>query len=151
MRFAKFVVAELLHCQFEGKRKGYYTDEAQLFLQAAKGCCEDEIVNVEDAGPGIFLVKQIVRQYGMTFLMNLISDHSMEWVVPVHLRRSKEVNFQSKYKIFKQKITVECLHVFVMGIHKIHYKLLILSFRNNKRPVIHLLFIILYMEIFEHN
>ena len=138
MRFAKFVVAELLHCQFEGKGK---THDAQLILQAAKSCCEDQIVNVEDAGPGIFLVKQIVRQYGMTFLMNLISDRSMEWVVPVHLRRSEEVRNTKYYnRVYACLGNSSC---------KINI-ILILSFRNN-RPVIHLLFIIQYMEIFEHN
>ena len=141
MRFAKFVVAELLHCQLEDRGKVQYTHEAELFLQAAKSCCVDQIVNVEDAGPGIFLVKQIVRQYGMTFLMNLISDHSMEWVVPVHLRRSEEVRYTKYYyRVYA------CLGNSSCKINIIS----ILSFRN-KKPVIHLLFIILYMEIFEHN
>ena len=142
MRFAKFVVGELLHCQLEGKGKGHYTHEAQLFLQAAKGCCEDQVINVEDAGPGIFLVKQIVRQYGMTFLMNLISDRAMEWVVPVHLRRSEEVRYTKYYyRVYACLGNSSC---------KINITL-ILSFRNNNKLVIHLLFIIPYMEIFEHN
>ena len=90
VRFAFAVVAELLHKQKEkgSEEVGHlYTDNAQQLIQVAKDCCTDDEINGEDSGPAIYLVKLLVRQYGMSFLTGLTADPTMEWVVPSHLRR----------------------------------------------------------------
>ena len=91
LRYGLLVAAELLHAQLENKEQRAHTHDAQLLIEIAKECCISIQINSDSAGPGIFLVKQIVRQYGMAFLVNLTSDKSKEWVVPVHLRRAEEV------------------------------------------------------------
>ena len=93
LRYAIVVVVELLHCQHgtSSRHQGYYTHETQLLLDIAKRCCSDHIVNTDNSGPGVFLVKQLARQYGVSFLTNLTSDQTMQWIVPHHLQRSNEV------------------------------------------------------------
>ena len=100
VRFALSVVAELLHKQKEkgSEEVGHlYTDNAQQLIQVAKDCCTDDEMNKEDSGPAIYLVKLLVRQYGMSFLTGLTADPTMEWVVPSHLRKYvyKKVTFCS--------------------------------------------------------
>ena len=92
LRYSLTVVAELLQYQ-HNREGGYFTHEAHLLLDSAKKFCElkDDIFNTDDTGPAVFLVKQIARQYGVTFLTDLISNQTMEWVVPTNLRRSNEV------------------------------------------------------------
>ena len=89
-------MSELLHCQYgassrERRSQSYYTHETQLLLEATKKCCVDDTLNTDNAGPAVFLVKQLARQYGVSFLTNLTSDQTMQWVVPHHLQRSNEV------------------------------------------------------------
>ena len=91
LRYGLLVAAELLHAQLGNKEQRAHTHDAQLLIETAKECCISIEINSDSAGPRVFLVKQIVRQYGMAFLMNLTSDKSKEWVVPVHLRRAEEV------------------------------------------------------------
>ena len=69
----------------------YYTYESQLLLDVAKRRCINNIINADNSGPGVFLVKQLARQYGVSFLTNLTSDQTMQWIVPHHLQRSNEV------------------------------------------------------------
>ncbi len=89
LRYALIVVAELLHSQ-KIVTKGHqaFSREANLLLGKAKECCLSVSLNSDDAGPGIFLVKQIFKQFGKAFLVTLTSDQSMEWIVPVRLRTS---------------------------------------------------------------
>ena len=93
LRYAIVVVAELLHCQHgaSSRHQGYYKHETQLLLDVTKRCCINDIVNTDNSGPGVFLVKQLARQYGVSFLTNITSDQTMQWVVPHHLQRSNEV------------------------------------------------------------
>ena len=93
LRYAIVVVVELLHCQHgaSSRQQGYYTHETQLLLDVANTCCSDDIVNTDNSGPAVFLVKQLARQYGISFLTNLTSDQTMQWIVPHHLQRSNEV------------------------------------------------------------
>ena len=94
LRYAIVVVVELLHCQHgaSSRHQGYYTHETQLLLDIAKRCCINDIVNTDNSGPGVFLVKQLAKQYGVSFLTNLTSDETMQWIVPHHLQRSNEVD-----------------------------------------------------------
>ena len=89
LRYALAVVAELLYTQVE-KKCAHSREELEL-LEKAKQCCISPALNDEDAGPGVFLVKQIYRRYGKAFLTTLTSNRAMEWIVPLHLRKSDEV------------------------------------------------------------
>ena len=93
MRYSLTVVAELLQCQYSSTNtedKGYTMESINL-LDIAKYCCMSASMNTDDTGSAVFLVKQIARQYGVTFLIDLVSNQTMEWVVPTNLRRSREV------------------------------------------------------------
>ena len=94
VRFAFSVVAELLYKRSErgSQAVGHlHTSAAQILIQVAKDCCTDDVMNEEGSGPAVYLVKLLVRRYGMSFLAGLTADPAMEWVVPSHLKRSKEV------------------------------------------------------------
>ncbi len=89
LRYALAVVAELLYTRVE--RKDAHSREGRELLEIAKQCCISPALNDEDAGPGVYLVKQIYRRYGKAFLTTLTSNRAMEWIVPQHLRKSDEV------------------------------------------------------------
>ena len=93
LRYSLTVVAELLYCQYSGEKQGHHTRDSQLLIEMASRCCSDYNVNKDDTGPGVFLVKQLARQYGFTFLFNVASDKTMQWVIPVSLRQSEEVRY----------------------------------------------------------
>lgn len=91
IRYSLSVVAELLHCQSSGERQCLHTNYSRLLLEMAKKCCEDVNLNYnetdKDSGPGVFLVKQLARQYGVTFLTNVTSEEEMKWIIPINLRQ----------------------------------------------------------------
>ena len=102
LRYALIVVAELLYCQYgansrEDRNQSFYSHETQLLLDVAKRCCDDDVVNINNTGPAVFLVKQIAQQFGISFLIKLTSDKTMQWVVPHHLRIPE---------VIKQHITI---------------------------------------------
>ena len=94
LRFSLTVTAELIHYQYSNNdTEGItYTHHSQLLLNEAKKYCSDDDINEDDTGPGVFLVKQLAKQYGVTFLTNLTSDATMQWVVPRSLRQSDHVS-----------------------------------------------------------
>ena len=90
LRYSLSVVAELLHTQLTAERgEGghYHTHEAHLLIEETKQCCSIPQLNQEEAGPGVYLVKLLMRQYGPSFLTTLTSDPALQWVVPKHLRQ----------------------------------------------------------------
>ena len=90
VRFALSVVSEVLYKQNEKGSQAvghFHTNAAQLLIQVAKDCCTHDKMNEEDSGPAVYLVKLLVRQYGMAFFISLTADPTMEWVVPSHLTR----------------------------------------------------------------
>ena len=93
LRYSLSVVAELLHTQLTaGRGEGghYHTHEARLLIEETKQCCSIPQLNQEEAGPGVYLVKLLMRQYGPSFLTTLTSDPALQWVVPEHLRQSDD-------------------------------------------------------------
>ena len=94
LRYSLTVIAELIYYQYSNEeREGTtYTLNTQLLLDMAKKCCTERNLNENDTGPGVFLVKQLVKQYGVAFLTNLTSDDTMQWVVPQNLRQSDHVS-----------------------------------------------------------
>ena len=87
LRYALAVVAELLYTQ-----EGTHSRDGRELLEIAKQCCICPALNDEDAGPGVYLIKQIYRRYGKAFLTTLTSNRAMGWIVPSHLRKSDEVD-----------------------------------------------------------
>ena len=92
LRYSLSVVVELLHTQLtagRGERGGghYHTHEARLLIEETKQCCSIPQLNQEKAGPGVYLVKLLMRRYGPSFLTTLTSDPALQWVVPEHLRQ----------------------------------------------------------------
>ena len=90
LRYSLSVVAELLHTQLTAGRGGghYHTHEAHLLIEETKQCCS--IPQEEEAGPGVYLVKLLMRRYGPSFLTTLTSDPALQWMVPEHLRQSDD-------------------------------------------------------------
>ena len=87
-RFSLSVVAEIL----KNKENGQHITE---LLRAAGQMCSDREVNCIDptdqkdiVGPVIYLLKLIVRQYGMPYLNVAAEVH--EWLIPAQLK-SEEV------------------------------------------------------------
>lgn len=103
IRYSMSTVAELIHSQHTNRGEGrIYTHDSQLLLNKAKNCCTDTSLNDDITGPGVFLLKQLTKQYGVTFLTSLMStSQSMEWVIPYNLKSSDEVR-----KVYYMYITV---------------------------------------------
>ena len=90
LRFALIFIAEVLYKLSE--RQQMYTHELYLLLEKAKECCLDTLFNSEETGPGIFLVKQLYKQFGKAFIEAFVSSNTaMQWIVPSHLQKSEEV------------------------------------------------------------
>lgn len=94
LRYSLTVVAELIYYQYSNNESERitYTHQSQLLLDMARKCCSEFDSNEDETGPGVFLVKQIARQYGVAFLTQLTSEANMQWVIPHNLRHSDDVS-----------------------------------------------------------
>ncbi len=95
IRFAIMETANLLHSQINED----IFDPLQLdLLELAEEVCTDPVINTTDfnisgvdcVGPGIYLLKLLVRQYGFTCLKEVSVRHP--WVIPEGLNTT-EVSF----------------------------------------------------------
>ena len=84
VRYSLSVLAEVL----KSEEKGQHFVE---LLKAAKQLCSDSKINVVDmtghkdtSGPVIYLVKVIVRKYGMPCLKKYAEEYS--WIIPPELK-----------------------------------------------------------------
>ena len=91
LRYSLSVVAELLYTQLTAERQQQYTHDALLLLEEAKRCCFIPQLNEDEAGPAVYLVKLLMRQYGPSFLSRVCDHTELLWVVPEHLRQTDEV------------------------------------------------------------
>ena len=107
VRYSLSVVAEVL----KEDLKGHYFVE--LLKAAAKMCCDPEVNCIDPAerentmGPLIYLLKLIVRQYGMPCLR--VAAYVHDWLIPAWLRTkhvSNGNNCNSNYYCRKCKINV---------------------------------------------
>ena len=96
LRYALAVMAELLYFQKaavmtaeQGEEHHYFAHDALQLMDGTKTCCSNPHLNQIEAGPAVFLVKLLVRQYGFSFLATLTTDPSLTWVVPTEFRQSK--------------------------------------------------------------
>ena len=90
LRFVCSVVGDLLYKYNEKGADSLTPNETEL-LQSMKICCNDDKLNSMEAGPAVFILKQVARQYGMSFLASLSNSEELEWVIPAHLRKQDEV------------------------------------------------------------
>ena len=88
LRFALSVVAELVHHQedLQTIREGnFFSDEANMLIEEAKLCCSCTVINEEEAGPAVYLVKLLARKYGSSFISRICRNTASSWVVPGRL------------------------------------------------------------------
>jgi len=100
VRFALLVVAEVLYTQ---SPRGHVS--ITKLLKVARAIVEDATINQTDAGPAIYLLKVIVRRYGISFMIDMQKQHN--WLVPSSLPKSEKV-----YMCF-QFANVECFRLYV--------------------------------------
>ena len=84
MRFALGVVAEVLCTQ---SPRGHH--QITKLLEVARAIVEDATINQTGAGPAIYLLKVIVRRYGISFMIDLQKEHN--WLVSSSLLKSEKV------------------------------------------------------------
>ena len=99
LRFVCSVVGDLLYKYNEKGVDSLTLSETEL-LKSMKICCNDDKLNSMEAGPAVFILKQVARQHGMSFLVSLSKSKELEWVIPTPLRKQDEViNTVRKCKI----------------------------------------------------
>ena len=97
VRFALSVVAELLSHQND--QPWSHEDSVlvvRLLQQAREVCMDSNINSIDDTGqrdtvgPVVFLIKLLVRQYGLNCLQRASEEHV--WIVPEQLKQTGEVS-----------------------------------------------------------
>ncbi len=95
VRFALSVVAELLNENDLPRSHENGVLVVQLLHQAREVCVDQTINSIDDTGqrdtvgPVVFLIKLLVRQYGLNCLQRASEAHA--WIVPEQLRQTGEV------------------------------------------------------------
>ena len=99
IRFSLSVVADVLKQHISSKQKVTLSLQAQQLVSTAHNICSDSKINVIDTtgqcdttGPVVYLMRLLVRQYGMPCLENVAKRYS--WVIPRQLTSTQEVNKQ---------------------------------------------------------
>ena len=68
---------------------GSQEDNSRLMKQI-QIVCQDTNINTRDTGPGIYLVKQLAQQHGLSCLLSLVER--MNWIIPDCLKKIDGVN-----------------------------------------------------------
>ena len=95
VRFALSVVAELLNQNDQPRSSEDGVLVVRLLHQAREVCVDPNINSIDDTGqrdtvgPVVFLIKLLVRQYGLNCLQRASEDHA--WIVPEQLKQTGEV------------------------------------------------------------
>lgn len=96
VRFALSTVAELLNLSDQPRSQEDGVLVVQL-LHQAREVCVDPSINVIDntgqkdtVGPIVYLIKLLVRQYGLSCLQKASVEHT--WIVPDLFRKTEEVS-----------------------------------------------------------
>ena len=96
VRFALSVVAELLNQSDQQRSAEDGVLIIRLLHQAGEVCVDPNINSIDDTaqrdtvGPVVFLIKLLVRQYGLNCLQKASKDHA--WIIPEQLRHAGEVS-----------------------------------------------------------
>ena len=95
VRFALTIVAELLSQSGEARSQEGSELVMQLFHQTREVCtdtsinCLDTTGKKDTVGPVVYLLKLLVRQYGLSCLQKASQEHT--WILPEVLRQTEEV------------------------------------------------------------
>ena len=94
LRFSLSVVARTLCSLVENDcvDTSSLDDDSRILIQAVKDVCTDASINEVDTGPAVFLVKQIIRQYGSACFLALVKCQDYSWVLPERLSLPEEVH-----------------------------------------------------------
>lgn len=90
IRFVCSFVTDLFY-QLHGPQSGFAYSLLNQLLQQLQNICEDSSLNTMESGPGIFFLKQVARQHGVSFLNKICASKDTEWIMPVHLRKTDQV------------------------------------------------------------
>lgn len=98
VRFALMVVAELLNCCVTESSEQLFSAQTNDLLRLAEDICTKvQLTESDTAGPMIYLIKLLVRQYGSNKLIEVSKIHA--WVLPPQLMSEQTVSsiiFNSK-------------------------------------------------------
>ena len=96
VRFAMSVVAELLNQSDQPRSQEDSALVVQL-LQQARDVCTDLSINTVDTtgrkdtvGPVVYLIKLLMRQYGLNCLQTAAEEH--RWIIPEVIKNSEKVS-----------------------------------------------------------
>ena len=102
VRFSLSVVADILEKQVSSKQRITSSSQAQQLVYTAQNICRDPNVNVIDTtgqldttGPIVYLMRLLVRQYGMPCLEKVAQVYS--WVIPRELKCTQEVSMHGQF------------------------------------------------------
>ena len=96
IRFSLSVVADILEKQVSSKQKVTTSSHITQLVYTAQNICSDLNINVIDTtgnldttGPTVYLMRLLVRQFGMSCLEKVTDTYS--WIIPMELRSKQEV------------------------------------------------------------
>lgn len=91
MRFALREFGYILYT-FSSEQEKMGQEELQ-FIELVKDVCNDVIINTtnfsEGVGPAIYLIKILVRQYGLSFFHQVADEN--KWIIPQGLNSNNQV------------------------------------------------------------
>ena len=97
VRFSLSVVADILEKEFSSKQTIHPSSQTMQLIYTTQNVCSDLHVNVIDTsgrldttGPVVYLMRLLVRQYGMPCLEKVTKTYP--WVVPQQLKSVQEVS-----------------------------------------------------------
>ena len=97
IKFGLHVVAQLLHYQCcQSQMSESISNPVKELFYKAREICTDKVINVFEVsydkdvvGPGIYLVKLLVREYGLSSLTQISNIY--KWIIPESLIPSNQV------------------------------------------------------------
>ena len=101
VRFALSIVAELLSKRVSLSREDHdasmleYGADATTIIEESRDICMDVEINPPECGPLLYLFKLVVRQYGVTYVSNLIEFRDLEWILPPQLKSTEDSEVSS--------------------------------------------------------
>ena len=98
IRFSFSVVADIFETQVSSKQNVVTSSVVKQLVYTTQNICSDLNINVIDTtgsldttGPIVYLMRLLVRQYGMSCLEKIVNTYS--WIIPKELRNKQEVTF----------------------------------------------------------
>ena len=68
-----------------------YAAEFELLVKVASKVCTEEALNQGEVGAAAFFIKTLVRQYGYSYFVSAVKDHSLEWILPPQIQLPNQV------------------------------------------------------------